>query len=209
MGHPLFRWLCLWLIFCAGGLAYADLLPPGAEDAIRRFEKNRKAFDRVDQFCTDKAPGDACMVAGSRLAGGGPGTCRSEVNRASFTIDLSCRREGVLVIQRGLPEGGFVAEADLCKGDDVSRPWNCTPLATVPVDRFCQGKALNQACTVSLDYNGAPEQQEGICRQVTEREGFYHQGRRIATRQVVLCDAPEQPAARIYRDVPWYQKLRQ
>lgn len=194
---------------CVGGLANADLLPPGAEDAIRRLEKNRKAFDRVDQFCTDKAPGDACMVAGSHWAGGGPGTCRNEINRTSSTIDLSCRREGVTVIRRGLPEGGFVAEAQLCKGDDVPRPWNCTPLPVIPVDRFCQGKAVNQACTVSLEYNGVSELHEGFCRQVTEREGFYYQGRQIATRQVVLCDVPEQPAERTYRDVPWYHKLRQ
>ncbi len=81
-----------------GGWAQADALHPEAESAVKRLQKNRKAFDRVDQFCTDMAPRDACAVAGSRLAGGGGGTCRNAINRTALTIDLSCNREGVVVI---------------------------------------------------------------------------------------------------------------
>lgn len=194
------------------GLAWADLLPPPAEPAIKRLERNRNAFDRSDQFCAGKFRGDACAILGSRLAGGGEGVCENEINRAAFTIDLYCKRTGLAVIERGLPEGGFVAEAMLCAGADANadapRPWNCTPLAEIPADRFCRGKSVGQACTVAMSYDGTPEQHEGICREATQHEGFYYQGRRIATRQVILCMAPE-AIERSYRDASWLEKLRQ
>ncbi|ENO89516.1 hypothetical protein [Thauera linaloolentis] len=190
------------------GLAWADLLPPPAEAAIKRLERNRNAFDRSDQFCAGKFRGDACAILGSRLAGGGEGVCDNEINRATFTIDLYCKRTGLALIERSLPKDGFVAEAALCADAEASRPWNCAPLPETPADRFCQGKSIGQACTVAMSYDGRPEQHEGICREETQREGFYYQGRRVATRQAILCMAPE-AVERRYRNASWLEKLRQ
>lgn len=191
------------------GFAQADLLPPGAEDAVKRLQKNPKAYDRADQFCSDKTTGDACSISGSRLAGGGNGICKNELNRTTLTIDLTCNRQGFMNIDRGLPEGGFVAAPELCANGSMPGIWSCTPLTKMPVDRFCQGKSVNDTCVVSMTYEGATEQQEGICREVTEREGFYFRGRQLATRQVVLCDGLDKPAVRTYQNVPWFKKLLQ
>ncbi len=203
------QWFLPGVLALICGVAQADLLPPGAEDAVKRIQKNPKAFDRTDQFCTDKVPGDACTISGSRLAGGSRGVCSNEINRTNLTIDLSCNRQGFMNIDRGLPEGGFVAAPELCASGGMPGIWSCTPLTQTPVDRFCQGKSVNDACVVSMTYEGVSEQHEGICREVTQREGFYFRGRHLATRQVVLCDGLDKPAVRTYQNVPWIRKLWQ
>lgn len=209
MHRSLFRlFLPGFVLLFNGGPAQADLLPPPAESAMKRLDRNRNAFDRTDQFCAGKFRGDACTIPGSRLAGGGDGVCQNEINRSTFSIDLYCKREGLAVIQRGLPEGGFVAEPALCAEAQAPHPWNCTPLPEIPADRFCQGKSVGQSCTVDMGYDGTPEQHQGVCREETQREGFYYQGRRVATRQVILCTAPED-IERVYRKATWLEKLRQ
>lgn len=192
-----------------GGLAHADLLPPQAEPLMKRLDQNRNAFDRADQFCQGKQPGDACVIAGSRLAGGGDGVCKNDINRSSYgTIDLTCVRSGSISIERGLPENGFVADASLCEGPGVLGQWRCKPLPEPPVDRFCQGKSVGQSCAVSLRYEGREEEHAGVCREITQRSGFYYRGHQTVTRQVILCDAPE-AIERVYQDVSWWKKLWQ
>lgn len=203
------QWFLPGFLALICGVAQADLLPPGSEDAVKRLQKNPKAFDRTDQFCMDKAPGDACTISGSRLAGGSRGICSNEINRTNLTIDLSCNQQGFMNIDRGLPKGGFVAAPEICANGGMPDIWNCTPLPSTPVDRFCQGKSVNESCVVSMTYDGVAEKHEGICREVTQREGFYFRGRQMATRQVVLCDGLDTPAVRAYQDVPWFKKLWQ
>lgn len=198
--------------------AAADLLPPQAHEAAMRLRANPDAFDRIDNFCSDKKRGDACTIPGSVLAGGGEGVCKNELNRSTFTIDLSCEREGRVAIDRKLPEGGFVHDDSLCRQQAKEAAsgnvppgesrWNCAPLDPMPADRFCQGKAAGNACAVELRYQGTTQTHEGVCKQVREFSGFYYQGRRTATREVIRCE-PETAVTRTFSPVSWWKKLLQ
>lgn len=192
--------------------AAADVLPPQAAGAVERLLRNPNAFDRTDQFCAGKRRGDACTITASPLAGGGAGVCKNELNRTSFTIDLSCERSGSYVLDRGLPEGGFVGDASLCANPAATvpsgAPYSCKPLQPMPVDRFCAGKPVGSACSAEISRDGVRETHPGVCRTVEEQRGFYFQGRRVATREVVRCEA-EGSFERIYTPVGWFEKLFQ
>lgn len=207
----------LALTTAAVGLpALADVLPPEAANAMKRLLDNPRAFDRTDEYCKDKTVGEACVLPGNTFAGGGEGVCKNEFNRAEAVIDLSCVRERA-VIDRKLPEGGFVNDEYLCREvvqaqrDGVPMPseWNCTPLKTPPRDQFCAGKDPGAACTVALLYQGVREQFPGVCKEETQTQGFYYQGHRKATRQVVQCQPREPLPPRSYTPVGWWQKLMQ
>lgn len=204
--------LLLALAMPAWTRAAADVLPPRAAEAAERLLKNPNAFDRTDQFCAGKRRGDACAIPASPLAGGGAGSCRNELNRSSFTIDLSCERSGSYVLDRGLPEGGFVADRSLC-GDPAAHvpagaPYACKPLQPMPADRFCAGKPVGAACSAEISHDGVRETHQGTCRTIEEQRGFYFQGRRVATREVVRCEA-EASFERVYTPVGWWEKLFQ
>ncbi len=207
----------LALIFTMLGVAsltawpvQADLLPPQALDAAQRLLKNPAAFDNVDSFCDGKKPGAACTLPGNTFAGGGAGLCKNELNRSTFLIDMTCQRlASVFVVEPELPEGGFVVEPMLCNnGLDFGPQFTCTPLTPAPTDRFCKDKKLAQACTVELSNDGKKEKFAGICRQVTEKAGFYFQGRRTANREVIRCQPP-QTVQHTLRRVGTLQKLTQ
>jgi hypothetical protein len=204
--------LLLALSVPAATRATADVLPPRAAEAAERLRRNPDAFDRTDQFCKGRRRGDACEIAASPLAGGGGGTCRSAIDRAGSTIDLSCERADGYVLDRGLPEGGFVADASLCAGTagqpPAGAPYACRPLQPMPVDRFCAGRPVGAACSAEISRDGARETHPGVCRTVEEQRGFYFQGRRVATREVVRCEATSS-FERVYTPVGWWEKLFQ
>lgn len=202
------------LLACCSTLATADVLPPQAASAAERLRSNPRAFDRFDNFCAGKKSGDACVIPGTAFAGGGKGRCENDINRKIYTIDLHCVREGYVDIERQLPEGGFVHDADLCRGaatHDAEEPapkWNCTPLTPTPTDPFCKGKSVNSACTVELTYKGALQRDEGVCKEIVESERFYYQGHREATRKVIQC-MPKEEVTRSFTPASWWQKLLQ
>lgn len=204
--------LLLALSVLAWTRATGDVLPPRAAEAAERLRRNPDAFDRTDQFCKGRRRGDACEIAASPLAGGGAGTCRSAIDRAGSTIDLSCERADGYVLDRGLPEGGFVGDASLCANPAATvpsgAPYSCKPLQPMPVDRFCAGKPVGSACSAEISRDGVRETHPGVCRTVEEQRGFYFQGRRVATREVVRCEA-EGSFERIYTPVGWFEKLFQ
>lgn len=198
--------------------AYADVLPPQALDAATRLKDNPNAYDRVDNFCNGKKKGDACMLPGNLFEGGGEGTCVNEINRSTYVLEMSCQRPGSVYLDRKLPEEGFVHDEGLCRqqaqeqaaagGASVPSRWNCKPLDPMPADRFCQGKAVGNACSVELRYQGKFSQADGTCQQVTEKQGFYYQGRRLMTRDVIRCE-PLRTVTRTYTPATWWQKLTQ
>lgn len=200
----------------------ADLIPPEVGEAQDRLRANPMAYDRVDEFCDGKKPGAGCTITGTTFSGGGEGVCTNFVNRhqAPIAIDMSCVRNGEVRIERKLPEGGFVNNSDLCKrsenecrlrkkvpgGPGCPSRWNCKPMVPTPADQFCKGKAIGSSCTVELTYQGNNELHAGICREIVETEGFYYQGHRTATRQVISCEPPP-AAARTFTPASWHQKL--
>lgn len=192
--------------------AAADVLPPQAAEAAQRLRSNPNAFDRTDQFCADKRPGDACAIPGSMLANGGAGECRNAIDRRSFTIDLYCARTASIVIERGVPDGGFMVDARTCAsfaGQPLPEGLTCTPPTAMPVDRFCTGKDVGASCTAELRQDGAATIEAGRCTVSEEVRDFYMRGRGQATRQLVLCAALEAPIERVFTAVPWFQKLLQ
>lgn len=191
--------------------ASADLISPEVQSARDRLRANPNTYDRVDNFCTGKKPGDACSISGSTFAGGGDGSCSNSINKTTSTIDLTCVRNGEVWIDRRLPDGGFVNDPELCKmGEDKEsgQKWDCKPMVPTPADQFCKGKSLGGRCTVELTYRGRTEQHNGTCKQVTETEKFYFWGYRTATRQVIRCEPPLVPP-RTYTPASWRQKLLQ
>lgn len=209
---------CLvFLLMAIPHFALADLISPEMAQARDRLKANPNLFDRYDRYCADKRPGDACTIPGNTLAGGGNGKCNNEINARLSTIDLTCERAGIVKIDRKLPAGGFVNDESLCRAKakaatevekKETEQWNCAPLQPVPADRFCVGKAVGSSCTVELVYWGNTEHNEGICKTMTEVEGFYYQGRRVAKREVIRCE-PDQIAPHEYTPVNWWQKLKQ
>ncbi len=196
---------------CVCHTASADLISPAVQSARDRLSANPNTYDRVDNFCTGKKPGGACLIAGSTFAGGGEGTCRNNINTETSTIDLTCVRNDEVLIDRKLPAGGFVYDPELCRlGEDKEsgQKWDCKPMVPTPADQFCKGKGLGSRCMVELTYRGRTEQHSGTCKQVTETEKFYFWGYRTATRQVIRCEPPPVPP-RTYTPASWRQKLLQ
>ncbi len=202
-----FWWSCVLLLHVSLR-AHADVMPPQMGRAEERLRENPDTYDRVDNYCKGKKPKAVCLIAGSTFAGGGEGTCVNRI-RGDGNIDLTCERSEKAWIERKLPEGGFVADHDLCMGRHgklEGTEYNCTPLDPSPSDQFCTGRRVGGACTVVLTYKGKTEKHAGICRNVTETESFYHWGHREATREVIRCEPPSIPQ-RTFEPVSWAQKL--
>ena len=196
---------------CACHFASADLISPQIQAARDRLRENPNTYDRVDNFCTGKKPGEACLITGSVFSGGGSGSCNNVINENGAIIDLTCVRTDEVSIDRKLPEDGFVNDPELCKrGADreSGQQWNCKPMVPTPSDRFCKGKKLGGPCVVELVYQGRNEQGEGICQKIVETESFYFEGHRTATRQVIRCEPPSL-SPRTYNPASWRQKLFQ
>lgn len=202
----LFIFAAVWI--CASAPALADLLPPQVSAARERLQANPDTYDRVDGFCKGKKRHAACVIAGTTFAGGGGGTCESNFNSQSSTIDRSCVRTDEVSIERQLPDDGFVVDSDLCQdnGKGSDRQWNCVATIPPPPDRFCKGKDVGQGCTVELNYQGKTERHAGVCKSVVETDDFYYQGHRTATREVIRCEPPS-VTPHIYSKVSWRQKL--
>jgi hypothetical protein len=194
--------------------ASADVLPPQAIETEHRLRENPQAFDRADQFSTGRSVGDACQMPGTALAGGGAGVCRNGIDVSRTRIDLRCERTAKVSLERGLPAEGFVLPAYFCENPEGaaivrSRGFSCTPAAQPPHDRFCQGRGIGAACTALLTVDGTPVRDAGVCARITESAPrFYFRGWQIARREVVNCVSPE-PIERRYKDVSWWQKVRQ
>ena len=194
--------------------ASADVLPPQAIETEHRLRENPQAFDRADQFCTGRSVGDACQMPGTALAGGGAGVCRNGIDVSRTRIDLRCERTAKVSLERGLPAEGFVLPAYFCENPEGaaivrSRGFSSTPAAQPPHDRFCQGRGIGAACTALLTVDGTPVRDAGVCARITESAPrFYFRGWQIARREVVNCVSPE-PIERRYKDVSWWQKVRQ
>lgn len=199
---------CFAILLCGSLQAHADLISPRVGDARHRLRENPNTFDQTDNYCKGKKPQAPCVVAGSAFAGGGEGTCASDINDRGV-IELSCVRNDEITIERKLPEGGFVADEDVCGhygGEMDGQKYNCTPLNPVPADQFCTGRPVGGACTAELTYKGQKEKHAGICRKVTETEEYYHWGHRTMTRDVIRCEPPSIPE-RTYTPVSWTEKL--
>ncbi|MES3025973.1 MAG: hypothetical protein V4857_30700 [Pseudomonadota bacterium] len=203
------------LAMCVPNFCRADLISPQVQAAQERLRANPNTFDRFDTYCAGKRPGALCTIAGNTFAGGGKGVCTNAINESKSSIDLSCVRSERVEIDRKLPAGGFVHDADLCarqatiiatEDGQENRRWNCTPEHPAPADRFCRGKAVGSACTAELSREGSMEKHAGVCTAATETENFYYQGRRLAKREVIKCE-PGQPAKHIYAPASWRQKL--
>jgi hypothetical protein len=153
-------------------------------------------------------------MPGTALAGGGAGVCRNGIDVSRTRIDLRCERTAKVSLERGLPAEGFVLPAYFCENPEGaaivrSRGFSCTPAAQPPHDRFCQGRGIGAACTALLTVDGTPVRDAGVCARITESAPrFYFRGWQIARREVVNCVSPE-PIERRYKDVSWWQKVRQ
>jgi hypothetical protein len=202
--------------FSASTVVHADLLPPEAREAVERHIKNPKAYDQVDQYCSNKSVGQRCNIDGSVLSGGGGGECRIGLNPDMKHIDLSCRRDDVVVIDRKLGNQPFLADQNLCLKFDLPgvkenldhENLTCLDGNLMPIDQFCTDKKIGADCVVSLTRNGVPETAPGVCGIEIEKKGFYYMGKRTAQRKVISCQAKERRTLE-YKPVPWWQKLLQ
>lgn len=218
--HLLMRFLHSFLalaLICNSLAAIADVIPPTPAqiEIYKRHNDNPKAFDRTDTFCSGKFAGDACTIAGSPLVGGGEGLCRTSVNSLEHTIDLDCVRQGDISIDRQYPEGGFIADRELCQSSQANNgvpptpsEWGCTPLIPAATDQFCRNKVAGAACTVELTYQGKRGQYDGVCKQTWQQKYFYFRGHRTASRAVVQCE-PASEIKQTYTPATWWQKLMQ
>ncbi|MCO5401593.1 hypothetical protein [Ralstonia soli] len=197
--------------------AIADVIPPplSEKEIYKRQKDNPKTFDRTDAFCSGKFAGAACTIPGTAFSGGGEGQCRTSVAPSETTIDLECVRQDDVFIDRQYPEGGFVADRELCKSGQAdngvppaSSKWGCTPLVPAAADKFCRNKAIGAACTVELTYRGQRGLYEGVCKQLSQTNYFYFRGSRAARRDVVQCE-PVNETAHTYAPATWWQKLMQ
>jgi hypothetical protein len=193
--------------------ARADIIPPGVREAEQRLRDDPKTFDRVDQFCAKRRVGAACAIPGDALAGGGVGVCRNGLDATRTQIDLRCERSASVVIERGLPEGGFTLPAYFCEvpeGAEVARQrgYGCKPPAAPPHDRFCTARAVGAACEADLTVDGKLVRNAGVCARVTETAPrFYFRGWQVAKRDVVQCVSAD-PVVRDFKPATWWQKVR-
>lgn len=195
-------------------VARADVIPPAVMQAEQRLRDNPKAFDRADQFCAKRAVGAACSIPGDALAGGGAGVCRNGLDATRTQLELRCERSAKVVIDRGLPEGGFTLPAYFCEvpeGAEVARErgYGCKPPAQPPHDRFCAGRSAGAACEAALTVDGKTVRNAGVCARVTEQAPrFYFRGWQVAKRDVVQCVSAK-PVERVFQPASWWQKARQ
>lgn len=203
--------LALFATHCAGS---ADVLPPQVVDVGLRMQKYPNLVDRIERNCSNRKQGDACVLPGTPFSGGGDGTCKRTLNVQALTIDLVCDVESRVIMDRQLPgdDMGWVHDASLCKRPEDMAPGflKCKPLATTPVDVFCRDKPVGAACTAEMRITGrsGTHRFPGVCARVTERQGFYYQGHREMTRDVIQCEPPPLDPPQ-FETVSWFKKLFQ
>ena len=196
-----------------GPTARADIIPPAVQKAEQRLRDDPKTFDRVDLFCAKRSIGAVCTIPGDALAGGGAGICRNGLDATRTQIDLRCERSAAVVIDRGLPQGGFVVPAHVCavpEGAEVARRqgYDCKPAAQPLHDRFCAGRDEGAACEAALTVDGKPVRNAGVCARVTESAPrFYFRGWQVAKRESVQCVSAK-PAVHDMKPASWWQKMR-
>ena len=198
------------------GSACADLISPRLADARSRLHANPDTYDQVDQYCSGLKRDAACSLPGNAFEGGGPGVCKTDINN-NAAIEMVCVQKAQVVLDRQIPDGGYVADDRLCEPYRAALassallpklPWNCAPPAKALTDQFCRSAAAGEACTASVSVDGSPERHPGVCTSVLQTENFYHQGRRQATRIVLMC-MPASKVAREFSQANWLQKLKQ
>lgn len=205
------------LVLCFAGPALADVLPPAAFLLQQRASKNPDAYDRADAWCAGKAIGSACEVPGNAFEGGGKGRCEQVSNRENHTLDARCQIAATPVIERKLPEGGYVVDKRLCElarndpamANSLKREQaSCSPQPAL-ADQFCAGKKAGDACQAEAQVEGVRTSFAGRCQAETEEGHFYHYGHNTKQRAVTLC----QPATPARHDMQassppgWLQKL--
>lgn len=198
------------------GAACADLISPRLADAQSRLHANPHTYDQVDQFCSGKKRDDACSIPGSAFEGGGPGICKTGINN-NAVIDMVCVQKASVVVDRQISDGGYVADDRLCEPYRAAlasgaalpkQPWNCAPPPKALTDQFCRSAAAGEACTAVVSVDANPERHPGVCNSVLQTENFYYQGRRQATRSVLMC-MPASKLVRQFLPASWLQKLKQ
>jgi hypothetical protein len=194
----------------------ADLISPRLADARSRLHANPDTYDQVDQYCSGLKRDAACSLPGNAFEGGGPGVCKTGINH-SAVIDMVCEQRASVAIDRQIPDGGFVADERLCEPYRAAlasglplpkQPWNCAPPPKALTDQFCRSAAVGGACTAEVVVDGRKERHPGVCNPVLQTENFYHQGRRQATRSVLMCQ-PASSVVRQFSPASWLQKLKQ
>lgn len=211
------------VLFGTSMSTYADIVLPQVQNARARLSANPDTYDRVDQYCKDKKPAADCVISGPTFSGGGKGVCKNDYNGKEDSIDLACVRSDQILIDRKLPEGGFVNDSELCRlqkennclteKDPFHDPkcaehmfWQCSPMVPTPQDQFCQGKDIGSSCVVELIYQGKIEHETGRCESVVESEAFYFWGHRTRTRDVVRCE-PTSVVQHVFTPASWVKKI--
>jgi hypothetical protein len=198
------------LLICYCVVVLADVLPFGGSHRPKE-DRSQDSYAWVDSFCKGKKIQAECTISGPIPSGGGKGVC--EVNNK--TAKLTCVRSAEPIIDRQLPDGGYVADSTFCKdglnilNSPIGRSKNCKPLKITPVDRFCKGKTVGRPCAIEFTYNGKQMSSEGVCKQVVEMsEPYNFFGERRDQRVVIKCESKPLPE-RTMTPVDWLEKLRQ
>ena len=195
--------------------ALSDLIPLAVAEAQSRLRANPDTFDLADQFCTGRKRGDSCLVSGNAFEGGGPGVCDAF---ARDKILLKCVVRSEVIVDRQIPDGGFVTSDSACREyrsavaqgrTPAARPFECDPPANPLTDRFCRGLGVGSACTAEMRVDGRREEHGGSCKSVEEyKYARAYGGRPMPTRTVLKCE-PAKFVEHVYSPASWLDKLRQ
>ena len=195
--------------------ARADVMPPEAEAAGERMQKDPKALDRADSYCADKAIGAACLIPGNVFEGGGAGKCERRIDHEAFTIDLRCNLPAWPEIERGLPSGPYQIDESACRSLAADPQQKetlkgqgmvCDAVPTV-ADRFCAGRSAGAACNAEMRVAEQRESHAGVCHEVKEGMLLYYEGRREATRSVLQCDPAKSTPEPVIKPIGLWRKL--
>lgn len=210
--------LVVTVCLLSGG-ALGDITPPQVSDAYQRLQAHPGTFDRTDQFCTDRLPGNACSIAGTVFEGGGTGICKQDIDRATGNIDLTCALSQNVEFVRDLPEHPYRADAYTCSAGPryegsyeafklAVGHWVCNELPFVS-DRSCGARKAGDRCSVLVVVGSAePKVYDGVCREALDRQNTYYHGRRWLERTVFSCQ-PERPVVRELRSIGLRERIRQ
>jgi hypothetical protein len=188
-------------------------MPMGAYDAGQRLAAHPERYDRADQFCTNKRVNALCTIPGSVFSGGGPGTCRIQIDSTLYSIDLSCVLHHEAVVERDLPKNGYHAPTYACRDGLppalAQEGMDCAPAEStpMPVDRFCRSHFVGERCEVTFLHLGQTLRDSGTCQVVTEERPFYLRGRSKASRNVLRCE-PIQPVQQRFTPTSWWERVR-
>jgi hypothetical protein len=190
--------------------SWADVMPMGVYQAQERLQAHPERYDRVDQFCANKRVNALCTRPGSVFSGGGPGTCRIQIDSSLYSIDLSCVLHHEAVVERDLPKGGYQAPDYLCHdGPSPVDGIDCDSAksAHMPVDRFCRSHFVGERCEVTFLHLGQTLHDSGTCQVITEERHFYFRGPGKASRNVLRCE-PIEPVQKHLTPTSWWERVR-